>query len=732
MRFHEFQIGAWQVAEDEVQVTVFNSPVGVLRRPERVKVDLKEMDGRIAGCFSQWDEPSKDGGQDVSELGKMLAQIILPNPISKMMAQSLERVHPGDGLRVRLCMDEALTDLPWEYISAPEMAPISGFLALNPRISIVREAPLMSKELSPSMKKQRMVFSGTFRQDGVDQYGVEREYQGLKKELDQVGDLISISFIHSSNANIQKALSTKADIFYYSGDVVEIDGKLYLVMEIPTDLSKPGISETIDSETLAAMLQRAGTKLAMFSACNSGRWSFAKALVEAGIPITIGVHKGIFQDDAITFANLLFRTLALGLSLDEAVTWARLSLRGPGKEMKGEIAAWGSFVVYMPSGQAVVFPRPKGSEIDKRQKITLDNRERAIMLADPNSIPPPDQERYVNFDLLIAANGHVIARSPQGEAAADIPVEIPGDIREALEQVRLRKFNPGDVRRDGKSLYDWILPSSIHGHLVATEAVARNEKAKLRLRLQIEAPSIASIPLEMLYRESGKYFLAINPDTVLSRYLELPLPPELTRRREGALHMLAIIADPADMPSLRPDEWEALLESALAGPLKDGRMTLKVVKNATREEIRNALLERKPDIVQFIGYGTLKDGKGNLALVNKDTGNTWWVDEEGFASLFLGYDDHLGLICLATGESIGFASLLVQRGAPAVIAMQYALYVKTAKVFLEDLYTSVAARKPIDWAVQSARRAVALECGQDDREFVTPVLYMRAKDGNIF
>ena len=54
------------------------------------------------------------------------------------------------------------------------------------------------------------------------------------------------------------------------------------------------------------------------------------------------------------------------------------------------------------------------------------------------------------------------------------------------------------------------------------------------------------------------------------------------------------------------------------------------------------------------------------------------------------------------------------------------------KVFLEDFYTSVAARKPIDWAAQAARNAVSLEFGLDNREFATPVLYMRAQDGNVF
>jgi hypothetical protein len=64
--------------------------------------------------------------------------------------------------------------------------------------------------------------------------------------------------------------------------------------------------------------------------------------------------------------------------------------------------------------------------------------------------------------------------------------------------------------------------------------------------------------------------------------------------------------------------------------------------------------------------------------------------------------------------------------------MQYNVLIKTAEIFLENFYTSISARKPVDWAVQWARNAVSIEMGLDNREFATPVLYMRARDGEVF
>jgi small GTP-binding protein len=350
-------------------------------------------------------------------------------------------------------------------------------------------------------------------------------------------------------------------------------------------------------------------------------------------------------------------------------------------------------------------------------------------------------ERYIDFDLTIGPGGHAIADSEEGQAVADISVEVPKDIVLSLKLIEKGQTDADLLRQVGQAFYNWLFPGPIHTHFHQTETRARLEKAKLRLRMRIEPRGITSLPLELIYRTEGGYFLGANPGTVLSRYLNLPLPPQRARNREGTLHLLAIIADPTDQVRLPPEEWEATICQALENPLVSGQITLQTVKRATRKEIRNALLTQKPDIIQFVGHGIYQNGKGHLALVDEDTNKTWLVDDESFANLYMGYDDHLGLISLATCESaksddpqsfLGIAPRLVQRGIPAVIAMQYPVLIRTAKIFLEDFYTSVAARKPLDWAVQSARNAISLDAGLGNREFATPVLYMRAKDGRVF
>src|SRR6185436_12509027 len=85
------------------------------------------------------------------------------------------------------------------------------------------------------------------------------------------------------------------------------------------------------SDTLALRLKRAGTKLAVFNACNSGYWPFVRPFMRAGVPAVVGVQGIVSNLAALNFAEKLYQSLAVGLSLDEALTYARLYVAEPGR-----------------------------------------------------------------------------------------------------------------------------------------------------------------------------------------------------------------------------------------------------------------------------------------------------------------------------------------------------------------------------------------------------------------
>ncbi len=115
------------------------------------------------------------------------------------------------------------------------------------------------------------------------------------------------------------------------------------------------------------------------------------------------------------------------------------------------------------------------------------------------------------------------------------------------------------------------------------------------------------------------------------------------------------------------------------------------------------------------------------------------MDDESFANLFLG-KNNLGLVILNSCKGTvvssnqafaGTAPNLVQKGIPAVVAMQYSILDSTAKLFADEFYRTLALGYPVDEAIQETRNAISVEVGLDKRDFATPVLYMRAKDGII-
>ena len=122
------------------------------------------------------------------------------------------------------------------------------------------------------------------------------------------------------------------------------------------DGSVRGPAAWSDSEVLAPRLARGRTRLAVFNACNSGLWPFVRPLMRAGIPAVVGVQGLVSNIAALNFAEKFYQSLAVGLSLDEALTYARLYVMQPGRSYHP--CDWGRFMAYMPADSAVLFPRP--------------------------------------------------------------------------------------------------------------------------------------------------------------------------------------------------------------------------------------------------------------------------------------------------------------------------------------------------------------------------------------
>jgi hypothetical protein len=380
MNFIDFQIRAWQDNLSHIRVLVHSSPVGGMRKPVTVPLDVNQI-----ANFRQITDIAPFTGKPgtlttLIDLGKQLSQFIFPRPVFTLLVRSLERIAAEDGLRIRLCLDEALIDLPWEFLYRPDASDpdsLTGFLVLNDRVSLVREVPIVYQQVRVSKKQQRMVFVGALWDGKDDKWEVEKEYHQLSEALEPVKEFLGIEYVTASEDHIEQMLMKRAAIFHYSGHTDIANGQGYIIQDLfSSDFANP---PKFYSETLSALLRKAQTRLAVFSACNSGRWYFVKPLILKGIPVIIGTQGIVSNRIATAFCQKLYASLAIGMSLDEAVTWARFHVLEINDSAGNENCEWGSFMVYMPAAEAVLFPRPQNPEVRERQKSARNERRQTII-----------------------------------------------------------------------------------------------------------------------------------------------------------------------------------------------------------------------------------------------------------------------------------------------------------------------------------------------------------------
>jgi hypothetical protein len=344
---------------------------------------------------------------------------------------------------------------------------------------------------------------------------------------------------------------------------------------------------------------------------------------------------------------------------------------------------------------------------------------------------------YQDFELLVTPDREIRAASEQGEVADELHLDV-NEIGLSLELVERKSTNAALLKGLGTRLYQALFPADVHAHLRASVAGAEAAGHGVRLRLTVEPPELSALPWEFLYDADTNTFLANSTQTVLSRYIPVPMARRDIRSASPPLKILVVIASPRNLPALDAAGEERLIREALADHLAAGQVEMDVLREATIRNINHKLREKPYNVFHFVGHGAFDGDSGRIALVDPDSAARV-VDDETFGNFFLG-NRSLGLAVLnacqgaATASHqafVGIAPHLVRRGIPAVIAMRYSIADSTAKLFADEFYRTLALGWPVDAGIQTTRNGISMEVGLDRRDFATPVLFMRARDGII-
>jgi WD40 repeat protein len=341
-----------------------------------------------------------------------------------------------------------------------------------------------------------------------------------------------------------------------------------------------------------------------------------------------------------------------------------------------------------------------------------------------------------------------VLRSPAGEAAALVKLDVASLTarRERLRRTVLASASQGNrpvderpLREAGRELFAALLGAeNVSGLYAASAAMAAGRGQQLRVVVRTDDPALAGLPWEAMYDEvNDRYVCRVQP---LVRQVNVA-SPVMPLQVDLPLRILAVVSSPTGLEGLDVDTEKHLLTAALARLTDERRADLVWAPSAVWADLHETLLGGPWHVLHFVGHGRLEPGssEGELALTRVG-GEPDWVRASRLVDLLGRARPHPRLVVLnscsgavmsTTDMFSSTATALVRRAVSAVVAMQYEFSDPAAAAFTRGFYSELAHGRGVDDAAWSGRTAII---GLNGRtlEWVTPVLYLRADDSQLF
>ena len=320
---------------------------------------------------------------------------------------------------------------------------------------------------------------------------------------------------------------------------------------------------------------------------------------------------------------------------------------------------------------------------------------------------------------------------PMSDEALQEAIRNLSETRSALAKPATRKVTPVTGKQVSAQEFGTTLADALITGDVATMFNDARTRGAVRVRLNMtNEPELLRIPWEFLRRNGMD--LASHRDSTIVRELETAEPAR-PHHVEGKIRMLGVIANPRGDLDVAGEK--SRVEEAIAKC--SDRIELEWLENCTYQSLQRKLLEPY-HILHFVGHGAFTDEGEAILLLSDETGQTKEARANAVAQL-IGGQKALQLVVLNSCDGArtklddpfaGIATILVQQGNSAVIAMQFEITDNAAKAFAEELYYSLIDRRyPIDAAVAEARKAMM---NINQIEFATPVLFLRPGTADLF
>lgn len=330
---------------------------------------------------------------EMIELGETLAGLLLPPAARAFFLEGLGKLEPSQGLRLQLRLAPGLAPFPWEllYLPTDGKRDSTGFLALNPQVSMARFEAVGSLTPDSTPKPRRMLMAMASPQDNrFDELDLKGEKMAIEAALKDLPGL-SVDYIeHTDLKALEDHLTPGADIFHFAGHgqfeqegpgatIGSVAGRGSLI------LLGEGGAAPVRADELAVNLQSRGVQLVVLGACETGRrdpenpWrGVATALLGAKIPAVVAMQNKVWDEAAKAFSASFYRALVAGFPLDYAVSAGRIAMFNRANGSSEESVRrkywqdWALPVLYLRSDQDFVLAAVQEEGVRKNLEDSLE------------------------------------------------------------------------------------------------------------------------------------------------------------------------------------------------------------------------------------------------------------------------------------------------------------------------------------------------------------------------
>jgi len=344
-----------------------------------------------------------------------------------------------------------------------------------------------------------------------------------------------------------------------------------------------------------------------------------------------------------------------------------------------------------------------------------------------SSRPPKPMELEVQIRTIPGESNRCwVHVSGTGELSYNAIVDWPwtlSELKESNQELFHSSSSEEDVKEKGNELFACIFGND-DLKSIYVRIRERAEETILRLCIDVD-DELVDIPWEIMRDPLQEEFLALSKKCTLTRRASsvVGLPPvwELSRR----LKVLLVAASPQEYQVLMIDQEVDVLKQTL-GRLQG--VSIDEVRPPTPSELLNELRRKSYQILHFAGHADrrgliLEDGAGHYMPLGTDV-LIEAVSKPSLNMVFLNACETAGGVSQQGITSL--ASMLVSKGVPLVLAMQYAIPDNDALVFVRNFYHELTTTGVVDVSLNRARWAVySARSGVEPPNWAIPVLFVR-------